>query len=78
MPTFNTTSASGTNASQMVALIKAALAAAPVGPVTIVVDGQTITYDRMKAIEELKFWQREAAKEAGSRPRASSIYLGGF
>lgn len=67
-----------TTAQQMVDLITAALAASPVGVVSVSVDGQTVSYSRSQAIDELKFWQRQAAKEAGKRPRAARIYLGGF
>ncbi len=66
------------SAKQMVDAIKAALLAAPAGVVEVVVDGQTVRYDRGQAIEELRFWQREQAKEGGRRPRAANINLGGF
>lgn len=62
-------------AAQMVTAIKAALLASPAAVLTIVVDGQTVTYARAQAIAELKFWQTEAAKEAGTRRRIATINL---
>lgn len=64
-------------AAQMVAKLRAALHAHPVGIVRVNVDGQDVTYSRRDALEELKFWQREAAQEAGTRPRVKTINLGG-
>lgn len=72
----STTAAGGRSARQMVDLITSALAANPVGVVSITVDGQVVTWSRAQALEELKFWQRQAAKEAGTRPRAARIVLG--
>jgi hypothetical protein len=66
------------SAQQMVTLIRTALAANPIGVVTVTVDGQTVEYDRRQALDELKFWQTEAAKESGRRPRSMSINLSGF
>jgi hypothetical protein len=62
-------------AASMVAMLKLALAKNPAAVMTVIVDGQTIIYSRSGAIEELKFWQREAAKEAGTRPRAMRVRL---
>ena len=59
----------------MVELLTTALATSP-GVVSIGVDGQTITYDRKSALEELKFWQRQAARAAGTRPISGQINLG--
>jgi hypothetical protein len=42
----------------------------------ITVDGQTIQLDRAQAIEELKYWQREAAKASGKRKPFRSINIG--
>ncbi len=47
----------------------------PVGVMTVVVDGQTVSYSRGQAIEELRFWQQQAAAELGLRPRVSRIRL---
>ena len=69
---------SDVTASEMVSLIKAALRKAPIGVVTVIVDGQTVSYSRSQALEELKFWKNEAAQESGTRPRAMSIDLRGF
>lgn len=65
-----------TTAQQMVDLITAALAANPVGVVSVSVDGQSVSYSRSAALDELKFWERRAAKEAGTRARAARIVLG--
>jgi len=35
-------------------------------------------YSQRDALEELKFWQREASKENKTRPRVASISLSGF
>lgn len=63
-------------AQQMVDLIAAALAANPIGVVTVNVDGQTVEYDRAQALKELAFWEQRAARERGGRPRVRSINLG--
>jgi hypothetical protein len=65
-------------AAQMVTLIMTALSDNPVGVVSVLVDGQTVQYSRSQALDELKFWQREAAKEAGTRPRVARIRLDRF
>jgi hypothetical protein len=66
------------SAAQMVVLLRNALATNPVGVVNVTVDGQTVQYSRSQAIDELKFWQREAGKEGNTRPRTSRIRLDGF
>ena len=63
-----------TVASDMVAAIESALAK-NVAIVSVTFDGITTQYDRRQALEELKFWRREVAKEQGTRPRVSSINL---
>jgi hypothetical protein len=65
-------------AKTMIDTIKRALADTPAGTVSISVDGQTVTYDRMKAIAELKYWEQTAANETGRKPRVSRIDLSGF
>lgn len=65
-------------AQEMVDKIKAALRNNPVGMISIMVDGQQVTYDRKSALDELRFWQREAAKEDSTRPRVSSVKFGGI
>jgi hypothetical protein len=65
-------------AAEMVSAIKTALKRSPAAVINVIVDGQTVAYDRAQAIEELKFWQREAAKEANTRPRVARIRLDGF
>ncbi len=63
-------------ASDMVTLLEAALAKGA-GVVQITVDGRTVRYDRAQAIKELEFWQRQAAKAAGTRPISVRANLGG-
>lgn len=63
-----------TVAEDMVATIESALAK-NVAIVSVTFDGITTQYDRRQALEELKFWRREVAKEQGTRPRVSSINL---
>lgn len=58
--------------------IRRALNDTPAGTVSIAIDGQTVTYDRLKAIEELKYWERRASAETGRKPRVSSIDLSNF
>jgi hypothetical protein len=59
----------------MVAKLTDALAANPVGVVSISVDGQTVTYSRSQALAELTFWERRTATRAAKRPRAATIDL---
>ena len=66
------------SASDMVAAIKAALKKSPAAVINVIVDGQTVQYNRAQAIEELKYWQREAARELGLRPRTARIRLDNF
>jgi hypothetical protein len=63
---------------QMVTLLKAALAASPIGVVSVTVDGETIQYSRKQALDELHFWEARAAVTAGTRPRSKRIDLSGF
>jgi hypothetical protein len=65
-------------ASEMVSILKRALRDSPAGVSMITVDGQQVQYSRAQAMNELKFWQQQAAQEAGTRRRAASIYMGGF
>lgn len=65
-PTFN---------AQMVTKLEAALLADPLSQ-TVAIDGTTIT--NFDAIERLKFFRAELAREAGTRPRFSAVNLGGF
>lgn len=48
------------------------------GVTSITVDGVTTTLDRKQAMEELSFWERRAARTAGTRPVASRIKLDAF
>jgi hypothetical protein len=51
----------------MIDAIEAALLAYPAGVVTIrYADGRSIQYDRKQAIDELAYWQRQVAAQAGS------------
>lgn len=66
-------------AAEMVTLIKQALRDNPIGIVTIMIDGKSTQWNRAQALEELTYWKRIAAAEAGTRPRIMSIRLdGGF
>jgi hypothetical protein len=76
--TGGATSPPPVGAAEMVAKIKAALLAGNATVTMMDVDGQQVTWSRRDAIEELQFWQRQAAQEAGTRPRASIIRLDGF
>jgi hypothetical protein len=71
-------SADDVSAADMVAAIKTALRNSPAAVINVVVDGQQVAYNRAQAIEELKFWQRETAKENDTRPRAVRVRLDSF
>lgn len=40
------------------------------------VDGTLVTFDRAQAINELNYWQREAAKKSGKRKTFRGVNLG--
>jgi hypothetical protein len=65
-------------ATAMVAKIKAALLNGDALVTMVNADGQQVQWNRQQAIAELQFWQREAAKETGARPRAMRIRLDRF
>lgn len=65
-------------AAEMVATIRRAIAANPVGVVTVSVDGQTTTWDHKTALDMLRHWQGEQAREEGRRPRVARMNLSGF
>lgn len=62
---------------QMVAAIKTGLADGA-GLVRVTVDGTTTEWDRATAMLELTFYERRAARAAGTRPISASIKLGGL
>ena len=43
---------------------------------TVSVDGQSVRYVDVEA--KYRYWQREVGRQAGQRPQAASINLGGF
>ena len=43
---------------------------------TVSVDGQSVRYTDVEA--KYRYWKREVARQAGTRPQAASINLGGF
>lgn len=47
-----------------------------VGVQSINVDGQQVTYDDL--LKQYQFWKSRQARESGTRPRFSQIYLGGY
>lgn len=59
----------------MVTAIEDAMAAQPVGVVSVSVDGQTINYSRDQAMKELLFWEKRADREAGKRSMLGKINL---
>lgn len=61
-------------AREMVALLEEALASNS-GVKSITVDGQSITFDRAQALQELDYWRRQALRAAGKRPITRSINL---
>jgi hypothetical protein len=52
------------------------LLAANVGVQVVSVDGVQVTYDDL--LKQYQFWKSRQARENGTRPRASQIYLGGY
>jgi hypothetical protein len=74
---INLTPSSSVTAAEMVDKITVALRDNPIGVVTVSVDGQTVTYSRAQALDELRFWQQQAARAAGTRPRVARINLSG-
>ena len=64
-----------TFAEQMVAKYETLLAASA-GLDTVSVDGQSVRYADVEA--KYRYWKREVAREAGQRPQAASVNLGGF
>lgn len=61
---------------QMVDAIKKALESQQPGLVAVTTpDGTTVRYDRRQLLDELRYWQREAARTDGTRPRAATIDL---
>jgi hypothetical protein len=68
-----------TSAREIVKQIRTAIATNPLGVVSVSVDGQTVSYSGLSEMNAAySFWQAEAAKEAGQRPRVSQIKLSGF
>jgi len=61
-------------AAEMVTNIKTALRKNP-GVKKITVDGIGVDIDRAQALDELKYWKAEAAKEAGTKPVVSTMNL---
>jgi hypothetical protein len=60
-------------AARMAEMLQRALRESPAALLTVTVDGQTVTYTRKQAIDELQFWERRAAREAGRRPIVAQI-----
>lgn len=67
-----------THAETMVAALEAALEDAPVGVVSVTVDGQVTRFDHSEAVRLLDKYRRERARQRGTRPTLSSIDLSGF
>jgi hypothetical protein len=68
-----TATATSASSADMVELLKTALKENPGALVSVTVDGQTTTWDRKDAIDELRFWERRAAREQGRRPLVAQI-----
>lgn len=63
------------SAAEMVVKIKDALATG-FGVVSVTIDGRTTQFDRAQLLKELKHFQNEAAREAGTRRFFTPIKLG--
>lgn len=75
---FNGTPAPQPSAAGMVAMIMMAMRNNPAGVVAVTIDGQIVTWSRSQALEELRFWKREAAIANGTRRRATTIRMDRF
>ena len=64
-------------ASLQVARLQTALATGA-AVVSINVDGVATTFDRDQALRELRFWERQAAQENGTRPSVAQVKMSGF
>lgn len=62
-------------ASDMVDLLTEALAK-NVGVAEVVIDGQTVRYDRASLLKELEFWQARLGKQSGKRPLFRGVDIG--
>jgi len=58
----------------MVALIEGKLKA-NAGVKSVTIDGVVTVFDRQQLIDELAYWQKRVAREAGSRPVVSRVDL---
>ena len=63
-------------ASEMVEAIERALRDNPL-VASVTVDGQSVTYNRSQAMEELAYWKRKAAAEAGKSRLFRGFNVGG-
>lgn len=63
------------DASEMVELIETALSQNPL-VAQITVDGETVRMDRRQAMQELAYWRKQVAKEAGTFTRFRGVDLG--
>lgn len=61
-------------AKNMVKQIETALSTGA-GVVSVTVDGQTVRWDRNKALKELDYWRRQASRSGGKRPRVATMRL---
>lgn len=66
------------HAADMVSAISTALQQNPGAVVSVSIDGQTVTYNRKQAMDELKYWEDVYSEEDGGRPRARTITLSSF
>jgi hypothetical protein len=63
------------NAQEMVELLQAAVVK-NIGVQQVIIDGQTIQFNREQLIAELAYWQSQAAKKSGARPLFRGFNLG--
>jgi hypothetical protein len=64
------------SSAEMVSILKEALQTGA-AVVSVTIDGQIVQYNRKDAREELLFWERRAAREAG-RPRFIPVSFSGI
>ena len=63
------------SAAEMVNVLRVGLETGA-GVVLVTIDGRTTQFDRTQALQELAFWEKRAAREAGTRPAFTRVRLG--
>ena len=70
------TASAPTHAEQMVTKLRAEILAGAGGVASTSVDGTSVSINRAQLLEELKYWQKQVAREKGTRPIMATAKLG--